>query len=376
MYLKRCLPLLLVALVSPAVAQDGYLSQGEIDVDFLFNYYQQDGENSPVTGGIGTEDMDVLSPVIAVTWKVDDTWTLRSDLGVDSITSASVDAMDAEISSASRQDSRAFLTVAASREVGDQTITLLGGISTEYDYNSAMIGGRWTRAFNKQNTTVSAQVRHYADTLDLYDIDGVNQGEDDRSTTDVTLSLAQVLGPRTVLTGELYYGVQDGYLGTPFHEVILADGRRVTERLPDERTRAAFGLWLNHAFSERFVGRFYYRFYDDDWGIQAHTVELEPQFKVGERTWVFPILRFHTQDGADYFGLPGTFLGSEDFITADRDLSEFTSEKYGFGFRTSFASGRTGWRRHMRGIESRLSYYTREDGLESFSLSLAWSWRF
>ena len=376
MYLMTRWIVLALLLASPVAAQDGFLSEGEIDVDFLFNYYQQDGENSPVTGGIGTEDMDVISPVVAVTWKVDDNWTLRSDLGVDTISSASVDAIDAEISSASAKDARAFLTIAASREWSDQTITLLGGVSREYDYGSAMVGVGWSKAFNQQNTTVSAQLRHYADTVDLYDIDGVNQGEDDRSTTDLTLSISQVLGPRTVLTGELYFAQQSGYLGTPFHEVILQDGTRVTERLPDDRTRAALGLWLNHAFSERFVGRFYYRFYDDDWGIQAHTIELEPQFKVSDRLWVFPILRFHSQDGADYFGLPQTFTGAEDFITADRDLSEFTSEKYGFGFRKSFAPGRSGWTRFMRSLESRVSFYTREDGLESLSVSIAWGWRF
>ena len=366
----------LLLLTTPATAQESFLGNGDIDVDFLFNYYQQDGDNSPVTGGIGTEDMDVSSPVIAVTWKVNDDWTLRSDLGVDSITSASVDAMDAQISSASRQDSRAFWNVTGSRRMGDQTITLLAGISTEYDYGSAMLGFGWSREFNQRNTTFGARLRHYADTLDLYDIDGVDQGEDDRASTDLALSLSQVLGPKTLLSAELYLGRQNGYLGTPFHEVILQDGSRVTERLPDDRSRMALGVWLNHAFSKRFVGRFYYRFYDDDWGIRAHTVELEPQFKIGERSWIYPILRFHSQEGADYFGLPSTFVGTEDFITADRDLSEFTSEKLGIGYRTTFAPGRKGWTRRMRSFETRLSVYSREDGLESTSASVAWGWRF
>ncbi len=367
---------LALASALPLAAQEGFQSVGDIDVDFLFNYYQQDGENSPVTGGIGTEDMDVISPVIAVTWKVDDKWTLRSDFGIDGITSASVDAMDTEVSSASRQDNRTFLTVTGSRQLAKQTLNLIAGISTEYDYQSAMVGLGWAKDFNQRNTTVSAQVRHFSDTLDLYDIDGVNQGDDDRTTTDLTLGLTQVLGPRTVFSGELYFNNQSGYLGTPFHEVILQDGSRVTERLPEDRTRSALGLWLNHAFTDRFVGRIHYRFYDDDWGIQAHTIELEPQFKIGERSWIFPILRFHSQDGADYFGLPFSFDGSEDFITADRDLSEFTSEKFGIGYRTTFAPGRQGWTRRMRSFETRISVYNREDGLESTSASFAWGWRF
>lgn len=380
MHLRRAkllsLGLLWVFLPLASQAQEGFLIEGDIDVDFLFNYYSQDGENSPVTGGIGTEEMDVLSPVVAVTWKVGEDWTLRSDLGVDSISSASVDAMDSRVSSASEQDNRSFLTFSASKKMADQTLSFMGGFSNEYDYGSLMAGFGWSRELKQRNVTVSAQVRHFSDTLDLYDIDGVNQGEDDRATTDISLGLSQVLGPRTVLSGEVYWSMQSGYLGTPFHEVILQDGSRIAERLPEDRTRSALGLWLNHAFSKSFVGRFYYRFYDDDWGIQAHTIELEPQFKVGPRSWIFPILRFHSQTGSDYFGLPGVFTDEAPFLTADRDLSEFTSEKYGLGYRTTFAPGRSGWTRRMRSFETRVSFYTREDGLESVSGSFAWGWRF
>ena len=78
MFLKRALPLALVALVSTGCSlmpwrgqqnprgvdpptshtapedRAGVAHSGPIDVDFLLNYYDQDGENSPVTGGIGT----------------------------------------------------------------------------------------------------------------------------------------------------------------------------------------------------------------------------------------------------------------------------------------------------------------------------------
>ena len=368
---------LLLAAAAPVTAQEGYLSEGEIDVDFLFNYYQQDGERSPVTGGIGSEEMDVLSPVVAVTWRVNEDWTLTSDVGVDGITSASVDAIDNEVSSASRQDSRAFFTITGTKELsGDRTLSLITGFSNEYDYRSLMVGVGWSKELDQRNTTLSAQLRHYADTIELYDIDGEVQGEDDRTSTDVTLGVSQVLGPKTLLSAELYHSRQSGYLGTPFHEVILQDGTHVTERLPEDRSRTALGVWLNHAFRPGLVGRLHYRFYDDDWGIRAHTVELEPQFKISDRAWIFPILRFHSQTGTEYFGLPGTFVGNEDFFTADGDLADFTSEKYGLGYRTTFAPGRRGWTRRMRSFEVRGSFYSREDGLESWSLGLAWGWRF
>ena len=183
---------------------------------------------------------------------------------------------------------------------------------------------------------------------------------------------------------ELGYTAQSGFLATPFHEVILAPtpafpaGEHVVERLPDSRTRLALGLRLNHTFSKRVVQRLHYRFYDDDWGIRAHTVEAETHFKLPleREVWGLPILRYHTQTASDYFGLPGTFTGAEPFRTADRDLSEFVSHKLGLGLRLQFRRQKSGFLSKLRSLETRLATYSRDDGLDSISFSLALGWRF
>ncbi len=361
---------MLTALAAPAAA---------IDVDFLLNYYDQDGEHSPVTGGVGSEDLQVLAPVVVVRWAVSDDWTLNLDLGVDGITSASTDNIDDHVSSASRQDARAHTSVTASRRWREnQTWSVGASLSNEYDYSS--LGGSvgWSIDLNQRNTTFAAALRYFSDTVDLYDIDGIVQGEDDRQTADLSLSLTQVLGPQTVGSIEVGYTSQSGFLSTPFHEVILTDGRHVTERLPDSRQRLALGLSLNHSFSRHVVQRLSYRYYDDDWGIAAHTIEAETHFRLptGTEAWIYPILRFHTQTGSDYFGLPGTLSGDEPYFTADRDLSELDSEKFGLGLRLAFSRNKKGFWSRLRSFESRLASYSRDDGLEAISISLALGWRF
>ncbi len=377
MHLRMCcLALLGVLAAAPAAA---------IDVDFLLNYYDQDGEHSPVTGGVGTEDLQVVAPVFVVRWAASDDWTLNFDLGVDGITSASTDNIDAEVSSASRQDTRAHTQVTASRRWRENQTWRFGvSMSREYDYTS--VGGNlgWSIDFNQRNTTFSAGLRYFSDTVDLYDVVGVNQGEDDRQTGDLSLSLTHVLGPRTVGSVEIGYTSQSGFLSTPFHEVILAptpgfpEGEHVTERLPDSRQRMAVGLSLNHTFTKRIVQRLSYRYYDDDWGVAAHTVEAETHFRLPGETeaWIYPILRFHSQTGSDYFGLPGTFSGGEAYFTADRDLSELDSEKFGLGLRLGFKHKKSGFFSKLRSFESRLASYSRDDGLDAVSFSLALGWRF
>ena len=356
-----------------------------IDVDFLLNYYDQDGDNSPVTGGIGTEDLQVVSPVIVIDWTLSEDWNFEIDFGVDGITSASTDNIDTVVSSASRQDARAHTVLTANRRWRENQTWSFGlSVSNEYDYGSVGAHVGWSKDLDQRNTTLAVGLRLYSDTVYLYDIDGENLGQDDRQTIDLSVSSTRVLGPRTVGSVELEYTAQTGLLSTPFHEVILApsvgfpDGQRIAERLPDSRARMGLGMRLNHSFSKRVAQRVSYRFYNDDWGITAHTLEAETHFRLPTKNeaWIYPILRFHTQSGSDYFGLPGTFVGDEPYLTADRDLSELTSQKLGLGFRYQFRAKKRGFFSRLRSFESRVASYSRDDGLDALSVSLAFGWRF
>jgi hypothetical protein len=385
MHLKRgALPaaavvLLLTGCASARRAQAPARPRG-IDVDFLFSYYDQDGEHSAVTGGTGTESQQVLSPVILVSWAVSEDWSLRADLGVDQVTAASVDAIDTEVSSASRVDQRAFTDLTATRRLGERaTLSYQLGLSTEYDYQSLSAGVGYTLELDERNTTLAAKLRHYEDTVELYDIDGVNRGDDRRRTSDLSLAVTQVLGRRTLASLEVGYTLQTGLLSTPFHEVIVRPPggaeRHVAERLPDSRRRTALGLGLDHAFHRGVVQKLNYRLYDDDWGIRAHTLAAETHIRLPleTETWVFPIARYHRQTASDYFGPTGSFDGSEELFTSDWDLAEITTTKYGLGLRGSAPAGNP-WALGLRRYEARFTIFSRDDGLDGLTASLGLGW--
>ena len=63
---------------------------GVLDADFLFGYYDQDGDRSPVTGGVGTEKLHVYSPVLQLAWRASESFTLSADVGIDQVSSASM----------------------------------------------------------------------------------------------------------------------------------------------------------------------------------------------------------------------------------------------------------------------------------------------
>jgi len=346
-----------------------------IEVDFLAGYYEQDGENSPVNGGVGSEELTSASPIIAVRF-ITDSWTYSGTVGVDNITSASIDAMDDNapegfnVSSASRKDNRAFINLSAERMFGANTWRFSVGSSQEYDYGSISGGVSWSRTLAGGNTTVGVSLNHYEDTVELYSIHGVEEGETDRTTTDLSLSLSQVLTRKTAGSIELFASDQSGFLSSPFQEVILTDGTHVAERLPDARSRYGTRLSLNHAWTRGLIHRSAVRYYDDDFGIDSLTLEQELHFALPKwnDAWVYPIVRYYQQSGSEYFGEPGSFDAGTAWYTADRDLSELTSTRLGLG--GSFAIGRGGF----RDFDIRLTYYDRDDGLTAVNLSFGMRW--
>jgi hypothetical protein len=198
------------------------------------------------------------------------------------------------------------------------------------------------------------------------------------------LSLSQTLGRRTAASIELFLSSQEGVLSTPYHEVILIsdsplypNGKHVAERLPDSRERKALGLRLNHAFTDKIVQRVAYRYYEDDWGITAHTIDLETHFRLPteREMWVYPIFRFHTQDGSDYFGLPLTFTGAEDYYTSDYDLAETSSDKFGVGW-TVLTLPNDDMLVFLDRFEVRGTFYDRDDGLSGFTTSFSMGWTY
>ncbi|MCB1043624.1 MAG: DUF3570 domain-containing protein [Acidobacteria bacterium] len=336
--------------------------------DFLAGYYDQSGDHSAVTGGEGTEDLTSVSPVIDIVFNPESNWSYTAHIGVDNVSSASIDAMD-NVSGASKVDTRAFGTFGAQLDRGNQRYGGFIGFSKEYDYTSINGGVSGSFDFNQKNSTLGISLATYADTVDLYDIDGVHYGQDDRSTTDLTLSFSQVLGKKTVLSAEVFISDQSGFLSSPFQEVILTDGIHVAERLPDSRSRNALSLRLNHAFTDRFVLRTFYRYYDDDFDIGAHTFELEPFFKLGSRgSWISFSARAHQQDGSPYFVLPATATESDAYFTSDRDLSTFDSTRFSLGYH-----GKTDLR-WMDRFQIRATAYERDEGLSSFTLSFGFGW--
>lgn len=350
------------------------------EVNFVSSYYQQDGNNSAVTGGIGSEKLTDFANITEVRLSRYDLrqrkHIVNVELGFDSYSSASSDKIDpSTISSASAADIRIYPSImySVANEKTGSTVSVTGSVSTEYDYLSKGLGLGWSKLSKDRNREFSAKGQVYLDTwsvilpIELRGSEGTTKSPRNSYSTSFTLS--QVLNKRLqiLLLADVAY--QEGQLATLFHRTFFTDGTHRIEKLPDKRLKIPLGLRLNYFMGDRFIARTYYRYYRDSWNMSAHTFELETPVKVTPFISVSPFYRYYKQQGISYFKTYGAHLKSDEFYTSDFDLSTLSSTMFGLGVRYAPPGGVLGLTR-FNALELRYGHYERSTGLNAEIVSL------
>jgi hypothetical protein len=216
-----------------------------------------------------------------------------------------------------------------------------------------------------------------------------------RNSYSLSFSFSQIITNKMQFS--LFFDIvkQEGLLSTPYHRIYFADkenfyiGNLVnasgqsnianyennsntgiyrladdSERLPGSRIKLPVGLRLNYYANEFIKIRTYYRYYVDDWGIQAHTANIELPIKINDKFTVYPMYRYYIQTASKYFAPFEKHLSTERYYTSDYDLSKFNSNQYGFGITyvdifTNFKI----WKAGLKSIDFRFNHYDRSDTL-------------
>lgn len=357
------------------------------EVNFVSGYYNQDGNHSAVTGGVGTEQLTDLANTFELKFSKYDNrlrkHALSFELGIDHYTSASSDKIDPyTLSSASHADTRIYPTLGWSiqNEQKGTTFGLTGSFSKEFDYTSFGLGASFTKTSRDNNQEFTAKAQAFLDTWKvIYPIEFRTgsvgrRGEDDypsspRNSFSASLSFSQVVNKNlqvSLVTEPVY---QSGLLATKYQRVYFTDGSEQMETLPDTRFKLPIGVRANYFLGDRVIVRSFYRYYMDNWGVKAHTIDLETPVKITPSFSVSPFYRFYTQTAADYFAPYQQHLPTDAFYTSDYDLSKFNSQFFGAGFRMVPTNGVLGIQ-HLSAMEIRAGHYLRTDGLNSNIVSL------
>jgi len=282
--------------------------------------------------GPGSERLTVFEPQVEVIATQGSRLRHRVWLPFDVITEASPNSLargrpDA-VSGASRHlESGTIDWSTAYKQSPVLSLLMHSGIHLENPFRSWNAGVGASRAFADQNTVVSAGVLGVLDWFDRFYIDGTRHGRTQRSTTTGDVGVTQILTPYTVANVNYGLSAQEGELGNTWNSVPLSIGIRGPELLPRERVRHAFVARLAQFLPWNGALRAYYRFYADDWGIVAHSVEGEWMQRLTPTLYIGALYRFHTQTGPYFF----TTLAPVDATlrTADSDLAPLQSNTIG-----------------------------------------------
>lgn len=383
------------------------------EVNFLLNYYEQDGDHSPVTGGQGTEELDNVAPSFVVHIPMDSLSSLDLNFGVDIYSSASTDNIDyfdsEHKSSASSMDARAHINASYSHKLAKSgnDYSFLAGFSSEYDVQSFNFGGSYTLNSQDNNRSITIDGLFMNDSWNLlypYEIrenpEKQNITDDTRTTLKFGLSYSQVINKRLQALFSAEVVSQSGLLSTPFHRVFFdnTSGMNIydnmntlrklsnVEHLDDNRLKIPVSMRFNYYVSDFMRLKTFYRFYTDNWGITAHTASVELPMMLSSSFIVSPFFRYHTQTAADDFYEFGeaSATNTPEFYTSDYDLSDLNSYKIGLGlqyspvmgignFKSPFRKNKTA---QFKSIGLRAAYYDRSDGLNAWLVSLNFGFTF
>lgn len=386
--MKKILALLglLGSLASAQQTDPGEYKKRALDaaeIDFLSSYYQQDGQNAAVTGGIGTESLTDGTATIVVSVPLNEDDILGVDAGISAYTSASssnIDPFDGPAdpfvasSGASGSDLWTNAVITYTHHSDDRNRIWSGhlSVSAEYDYYSLGLGASRSWLFNDKNTEFSLKGNVYFDTWNTiypYELRPFAPGRNGladalfltgpitgspaynpsfepfskkgRNSYSLGLGFSQILTKNLQGSLALDLVYQQGLLSTPFQRVYFADVddsflrgfhlAEAIEQLPNGRFKFAAGTRLHYYINEILSLRTFYRFYSDDWGLTSHTASLEVPFKVSQYFTLYPSYRYYSQSAADYFAPYNQHLSTAAYATSDYDLSGFHANQYGMG---------------------------------------------
>lgn len=224
-------------------------------------------------------------------------------------------------------DRRAALAATLERPFGAaHRLSLVANVSAEYDFQSLGLSAALARDFNDKNTTLSIGAALEGDRIKpvggtpvglepAFGALAERQSDRSRNVIDLLVGVTQVVNRQWLMQFNLGLGRGSGYHTDPYKVVSVVDGttglvagdRYVSEQRPDARTRTSL-YWQNKVHLARDVVDFSYRYYRDDWGVRAHTLDARYRFELaagdggeGRGVYIEPRWRTYRQSAADFW---------------------------------------------------------------------------
>jgi hypothetical protein len=298
-------------------------------------YHSYDGGGVEVTG-----------PSILVRKGDAKNFSLSANYYADSISSASIDVVT---QGSPYSEQRNQWSGSVDYLHADTTMSFGYTNSDESDYKADTYNVSLSQTMFGALTTVTLGYSRGFD--DIFD----NTQSDFKETADhqnYHISLSQVLTKKMLLSLNYDAVTDEGYLQNPYRNVLVLNDPadpdagfnfNTPENYPDTRTSNALSANLLYYLPYRAAVRTNYRYYTDDWDIDAHTVEVGYTHPLREK-WILELrYRYYTQSEADFYSDVFQYPNQQNFMARDKELSEFSDHTLGFAVSYSLLNDNWGY---------------------------------
>ena len=318
----------LLALTSSALLLPAY--QGaradappdQTTVGIRFSDYKEDDTIASKTVGGSSERYEIDIAQFHLLAPVGDDWSVALDVQREDMSGASpwfvgpgLDGSPKVImSAASIEDTRTDISVTTRYYYDRGNIAGSYRYSDEDDYTSH--AATLDTAFNSSDglTTYSGAISASSDDIEpTQGTTPTNTLKDEKDIRSAWVGVSRIVSKRAIVRFGLSYTYRDGF---------LTDTYKLNDRRPDERKEWAFSGGYRHFFvSPNAALHADYRYFDDDWGIKSHTVNLAWHQNFGSHSQLIPYLRYYSQSEADFFANLADL--SQPYYADDYRLSTF-----------------------------------------------------
>lgn len=272
------------------------------EMGLKYSSYREDDTEGDKTFGRSSERMEVDVAQFHLLAPVADNWSLALDVAWEDISGAS----PWFVGQSASGDPKVIMSGASIRDTRTEV-----SVTTRYYYDRGNAGLNYTRSeeddyesdaialdvsLNSEDglTTYGAALSYSDDTIEPTQ-GSVPTGtlKDDKDIRSAWVGVTRIVSKQALVRIGLSYTVREGYLTDPY---------KLNDNRPDNRREWALGAGYRHFFSgANGALQVDYRYFDDDWGVAAHTIDLAWHQNIGSRTALVPFLRYYTQEEADFF---------------------------------------------------------------------------
>jgi Protein of unknown function (DUF3570) len=273
----------------------------------------------------GFDRIRVRAPSALLIKPLSSEWSISSTYTADAISGASPAFHTQALKN--MHDERHALDLSATRYTSLGTQTFGGSYSKEVDYLSRGVFFSMTQSDESKNTTWNAGVSLSSDQINPTNHVVMNETKQSYS---LIAGVTQVLDMDNIAQLQLGHYSGKGDYSDPY---------KVFDNRPRERVNNTFLARWNHFFANNeSTLRMSYRYYEDNWGIQAHTLDAEWVKPTGGG-WTFsPSVRLYSQSAANFYvdadttgsPFPPFPSAGSTYYSEDQRVSAYGAHTFGF----------------------------------------------